>query len=163
MERECKRYIASHFYPDVIPGSFHKGYRCENLENLTFEDNSIDLTITQDVFEHVFNPKAAFQEIARTLKPGGMHIFTVPIVNKDKPTQVTAKLDENNRIVHLVENPEYHGNPISEDGSLVTNLWGYDICKFIFNATGLFTEMIYLDIIDLGIRAEYIEVLITRK
>jgi 2-polyprenyl-3-methyl-5-hydroxy-6-metoxy-1,4-benzoquinol methylase len=35
--------------------------------------------ITQDVMEHVFDPHHAFKEIARTLKPGGLHIFTTPI------------------------------------------------------------------------------------
>jgi hypothetical protein len=41
--------------------------------------------------------------------------------------------------------------------------WGYDITKHIFDACGLFTDVIYLDSLDWGIRAEYIEVLVTRK
>lgn len=163
LEREAPGYIASHYFPDVIPGTIFQDYRCENLEKMTFEDNSIDLQITQDVFEHILDPQAAFHEIARILKPGGMHIFTVPLVNKNNPTAVTARLDINNNIKHFIEKPEYHGNPISEQGSLVTTRWGYDICKLIYDETGLFTEMIYLDILELGIRAEYIEVLITRK
>ena len=48
-----------------------QGVRCENLEELTFPDESIDLHISQDVMEHVFQPKRAFAEIARTLRPGG--------------------------------------------------------------------------------------------
>ena len=66
-------------------------------------------------------------------------------------------------IEHFLEKPEYHGNPVSEEGSLVTMHWGYDICDYIFRSSGLFTQMIYIDAIDLGIRAEFIEVLITRK
>jgi hypothetical protein len=46
---------------------------------------------------------------------------------------------------------------------LVTVNWGYDITSFVFKTSGLFTEIVFLDILDLGIRAEYIEVLITRK
>jgi len=46
---------------------------------------------------------------------------------------------------------------------LVTVNWGYDITNFIFETSGLFTEIVFLDILDCGIRAEYIEVLITRK
>ena len=30
------------------------GVRCENLEALTFADSSIDLHVSQDVFEHLF-------------------------------------------------------------------------------------------------------------
>ncbi len=32
--------------------------------------------------EHIFDASKAFQEIARTLKSGGAHIFTNPLVNK---------------------------------------------------------------------------------
>jgi hypothetical protein len=46
---------------------------------------------------------------------------------------------------------------------LVTVNWGYDITNFIFETSRLFTEIVFLDILEYGIRAEYIEVLITRK
>jgi len=62
-----------------------------------------------------------------------------------------------------MEPPEYHGNPISSEGSLVTVNWGNDITTFIFETSELFTEIVFLDILEYGIRAEYIEVLITRK
>jgi hypothetical protein len=62
-----------------------------------------------------------------------------------------------------VQPPEYHRNPISAEGSLVTVHWGYDITNFIFETSGLFTEIVFLDILEYGIRAEYIEVLIVRK
>ena len=56
-----------------------KGLRRENLERLSFADNSFDLVITADVLEHVGDLKAALFEIARVLKPGGRHVFTVPV------------------------------------------------------------------------------------
>ena len=39
----------------------------------------------------------------------------------------------------------------------------YDITNFIFGTSGLFTEIVFLDILEYGIRVEYIEVLISRK
>jgi len=41
--------------------------------------------------------------------------------------------------------------------------WGYDICEYIFNSSGLFTHLFYIDDISKGIRAEYIDVLVTMK
>ena len=162
LRQQASLYIGSQYFSGVPSGEIKDGMRCENLEDLSFANESIDLHVTQDVMEHVFAPEHAFREIARTLKPGGMHIFTVPLVNKEKPTQVAARLRDDGSIEHLSD-PEYHGNPVSEDGALVTRRWGYDICEFIHATSGLFTQMVYIDNLDLGIRAELIEVLITRK
>lgn len=161
LAQHCRNYIGTQFFPGARPGSLVDGVRCEDLEALSFEDNSIDLHVTQDVFEHIFHPERAFKEIARTLRPGGMHIFTTPLVRKAGASKVCAAI-ENGKIIHL-EKPEYHGNPISGDGSLVTMKWGYNICDIIFEATGLFTQLIYVDALELGIRAELIEVLVTKK
>ena len=162
LARECSQYIASQFYPEHEPGRIVSGVRCENLEALTFRNESIDLHVTQDVMEHVFHPSRVFREIARTLKPGGAHIFTVPLVNKSNPSKVRARVNDNGQISHL-EPPVYHGNPIRSEGSLVTVDWGFDICQYIFESSGLFTHIVYLDDLSRGIRAEYIEVLVTFK
>ncbi len=163
LQNEAGKYIPSQYFLDVEYGKMHMGFRNENLEHLTFENESIDLHVSQDVFEHVFDPAQAFREISRTLKPGGAHIFTTPLVNKTRPTQWCAKMKSDGTVEHLIDVPEYHGNPVSEEGSLVTVHWGYDIAKYIFDACGLFTEMVYIDALDFGIRAEFIEVLVTRK
>jgi SAM-dependent methyltransferase len=138
------------------------GWRNEDLENLTFPDESFDLMVTQDVMEHIFNPGKAFYEIARTLKKGGAHIFTVPIVNKEQPSKLNAKKDENGNVI-ILGYPDYHGNPVDNQGSLVTMYWGYDICDYILKHSGLYTTIVYIDNLLLGIRAELIEVLISRK
>ena len=54
--------------------------------------------------EHVFNPDKAFFEIARTLKQGGSHIFTVPIINKFNETEKWAKNDKKKRMVGNIGN-----------------------------------------------------------
>jgi SAM-dependent methyltransferase len=162
LARECKRYISSQFFPDVARGSRVGEVRSEDLEQLTFSDASIDLHITQDVMEHLFHPARAFRELARTLKPGGGHIFTTPLVNKERPSKIRARSTADGEIVHL-EPPVYHGNPLSSKGSLVTVDWGLDICRHIFDACGLFTQIIWIDDLSRGIRAEFIEVLVTLK
>jgi SAM-dependent methyltransferase len=162
LRKECPGYIPTQFWTDVRPGRERDGVRCENLEALTFRDHSIDLHITQDVLEHVFHPSRAFAEIARTLRPGGAHIFTTPLVNKTRPSELCAQLRPDGSILHLME-PEYHGNPVNAGGALLTVRWGFDICRHIHDACGLFTQVIEIDNLERGIRAEYMEVLITWK
>jgi SAM-dependent methyltransferase len=161
LSAQCSAYVSSQFFSGVPSGQRVQQMRCENLEAMSFSDASVDVHVTQDVLEHVFDPDAVFREIARTLVPGGMHIFTTPLVNKHSRTERAASL-VNGEIVHHLP-PEYHGNPVSAEGSLVTMRWGYDITEHIARASGLSTQLVYLDALELGIRAEYIEVLITRK
>ena len=160
--KEAANYIPSQYFPDTPSGSFKWGYRSENIEKMTFADESIDLHISQDVMEHIFNPERAFKEIARTLRPGGAHIFTVPIVNKGGRTSRRATLDAQGNVMHLKE-AQYHGNPVDETGALVTFDWGYDICEKIHTDSGLFTHIVQIDDLSHGIRAEYIDVLVSIK
>ena len=159
---ECSHYLPTQYFPDKKSGSIVNAVRCENIEALTFANESIDIHITQDVVEHIFNPNKAFKEIARTLKPGGLHIFTVPLTNKINPTKQRAKLLKNKQVFHI--EPEFfHYNPMSNEPTLVTFDWGYDICNYIFKACGLFTQIIYIEDLSQGIKAEYNEVLLTIK
>jgi SAM-dependent methyltransferase len=160
--KEAANYIPSQYFPDTPGGSFKWGYRSENIEKLTFADESIDLHISQDVMEHIFSPERAFKEIARTLRLGGAHIFTLPIVNKGGRTSRRATLDAPGNVIHLKE-AQYHGNPVDETGALVTFDWGYDICEKIHAASGMFTHIVQIDDLSNGIRAEYIDVLVSIK
>lgn len=162
LANEAGQYIPSQYFQGNIPGELISGFRNENLESLSFADETIGLHVSQDVFEHIFNPVLAFREIARTLQPGGAHVFTVPLVRKDEPTRRRATLGTDGTITHHVP-PQYHGNPIDDNGSLVTIDWGYDICDFIARVSGLATEMHCIDDLSQGVRGEYIEVLVSRK
>jgi len=162
LKQECKKYIGSQYYSDREFGSIINGYRNENLEKQTFDNQIFDIVITQDVLEHIYNPQEAFFEIARTLKNGGAHIFTVPIINKFNKTEIWATLGENGEPV-FSKAEEWHGNPIDEKGSPVTMHWGYDIVDYIREASDLKTKIEYIHDLNHGIWAEYIEVLVTKK
>ncbi|MBM3777389.1 MAG: class I SAM-dependent methyltransferase [Acidimicrobiia bacterium] len=157
---ECPGYVASHFYPDVPPGAMRNGVRSENLEAQTFPDGAFDLVVTQDVFEHVLRPADAFREVGRTLRPGGMHVFTVPWYPR-QPTRVRAVMEEAG--VRFVHPPVYHYNPIDASGSLVVTDWGDDLCEFVFEHSHLSTTV--FSVIDRrqGIQAEFNEVFVSRK
>jgi SAM-dependent methyltransferase len=161
--RDAPGYSWSFFDPEHPTGTKHPtlDWRNENIQALTFPAGSFDLFITQDVLEHVYEPHRAVAEIARVLRPGGLHICTVPIVNKSAPSSRRARRTAQG-IEHFVE-PSYHGDPIHADGTLVTFDWGYDIVQYLDRFSGMHTTMLYIDDISRGIRAEAIEVLIMRK
>ncbi len=164
LRTHCSNYSTSQYLPNCEFGSIDPvtGFRSEDLEALTFADNTFDLFITQDVMEHIFNPLKASKEIARVLKPGGAHIFSVPIMNKSLPTQRWAALKSDNSIDFIMP-AEYHGNPVDDKGALVTMHYGYDLAGMITQHTGCPTTIVQIDNIELGIRAEYIEVLVMQK
>ena len=163
LAREAKSYTATQWDPSIPFGSVHpkKGYRSEDLQAQTFADDSFDLVVTQDVFEHIFAPDKAIREIARTLRPNGAFIATVPIVLRREPTRRRASLAGGEIVHHLP--PEYHGNPMSSDGSLVTIDWNYDIVSYLQFHSGLSFMLIFTDNLDIGVRGEHIEVLIGFK
>jgi glycosyltransferase involved in cell wall biosynthesis/glycogen synthase/SAM-dependent methyltransferase len=164
LAKECKNYTYTQYDPDLGFGNTHcsRGYRSENLEQQTFPDESFDIVVSQDMMEHIFDAEAAFKDIHRTLKPGGAHIFTTPLVNKEKPTQRRAELRHDGTVHHLIH-PEYHENPMSSEGSLVTFHWGYDIVDLIKKYVSDNAEIIHQSDPHMGIEAEYIEVLVQCK
>ena len=164
LAKGCKNYTASQYDPNLPFGSLHpaNGYRSEDLEKQTFANESFDIVVTQDVMEHIFDAEAAFRDIHRTLKPGGAHVFTTPLVKKEKPSQRRAERKPDGTIEHLFP-PEYHGNPMSSEGSLVTWHWGFDITEWIEKTSSGQAELIHPTDPAMGIEAEYIEVVVQRK
>ena len=137
-----------------------EGRRSEDIEQLTFPDASFDVFITQDVFEHLFDPAAAFREIARVLRPGGLHIFTVPWW-PDEPTLVRAVRTAEG-VEHL-RKPQYHHDPIDPKGALVVRQWGDDLMEFIQAASGLATEVYDTQDRHLGLNGTFQQVFVTRR
>jgi SAM-dependent methyltransferase len=75
-----KSFIRSEYITTVPFGTqISERLYSQDLERLTFQNNSFDLVITEDVLEHVRNLDLALKEIHRVLKVGGYHVFTVPI------------------------------------------------------------------------------------
>lgn len=163
LRRECRNYSFSQLDTSIPAGSIHpeKLHRSEDLENLTFADDEFDVVITQDVFEHLFNPDKAAKEIVRILKPGGAHILTTPLTRQNKPSRRRCSLVDG-EIVNLLP-PIYHGNPMSESGSIVTVDWGYDLLSFLTHHTGTSAIMFVIDDFENGLRAPLMEVVVNNK
>ncbi|MFC2154209.1 ATP-binding cassette domain-containing protein [Candidatus Altiarchaeota archaeon] len=132
------RYVCSEYFDGCKPGTIHaSGVRCEDIESLSFPDESFDIIITQDVIEHIPHPEKAFAEIYRALKPGGSHIFTVPI-HEGHATKVRAN-KEDGKINYLLP-PVRHLDGLRPEGILLYTDWGDDLVDKL-NAWGMPTQI----------------------
>ncbi len=114
------RYVFSEYFPNRPPGSLINGILNQDLHHLTFRNNLFDLVITQDVFEHVQHPSIAFYEIFRVLKPGGVHLITVPLHGNQTIKRID---DDGNKLLP----EEYHNDHQDKGGALVYTNFGRDI------------------------------------
>ena len=105
----------------------------ESLLKLSYLSNFFDIVITSETLEHVPDFDKSMQEIHRVLKPGGTHIFTIPIVWDRPYTKVRAKV-ENGRLLHIFP-PSYHGSKYENQSDyLVFYEFGRDIIQRCKNA-----------------------------
>lgn len=49
-----------------------------NVDKIPFHDDTFDVIVCKDVFEHLLNPTHTVSEIKRVLKPGGVFLLHVP-------------------------------------------------------------------------------------
>ncbi len=123
--------VGSEFLGDRCPcGSTDKnGVRNETLTALSFPDRSFDILISLDVLEHIPDYQLAFNECCRVLRPGGKMMWSVPFISNSPTNVVRAKI-ENDKIVHILE-PEYHGDPLSSDGVLCFQYFGWEMLELL--------------------------------
>lgn len=123
--------VGSEFIPHrAAPGTVDSsGIRCEDLERLSFADESFDYIMSLDVLEHVFSYEAALQEMLRILKPGGVAIVTVPFKWDQAKTVRRAELD-GGTVRHLLP-PIYHGDPVNKNGVLLVFDYGWDLLDYM--------------------------------
>lgn len=118
--KDLPKYTCCEYFDGVPSGEYQDGILCVDLCNIPFPEETFDLVITEDVFEHIVNYERAMEEILRVLKAGGCHIFTVPVHENKKTESRDGKL------------PVYHDDPVRpDDGTLVITDWGEDIGDII--------------------------------
>ena len=104
----------------------------QDLQRISFRDESLDMVISAEVFEHVPDPYRAHREIFRVLAPGGSHVFTVPAdINPAANDTRLSMIDGEGKLWHrdsvtgFDKPPLYHGDPMHpKDGILVFTIFG---------------------------------------
>lgn len=124
-----KNIIKSEYYDDTPRGEYKNGVRSEDLQNLTFENDSFNIITVLDVFEHLSDPEKAFSEIHRTLKPNGIAVISVPIDDRIEKTTRFAEIAGGE--INYFREPAYHSDRLREKGALVFTEFGMDIEKNI--------------------------------
>jgi hypothetical protein len=124
-----KHFFNSAFFPNLSIGS-KLGERsfCQDLQQLTFPDNSFDIVISEDVLEHIRHYEKALKEIWRVLKHGGIHVFTVPI---DMNNSTITRIDTTGDKDIFLYPPEYHGDSLRSGGILAYRTFGKDLPEIL--------------------------------
>ncbi len=106
--------------------NFLKGIRSEDISKLSYQSGSFDLVLHSEVLEHVDNVDKALKECRRILKPGGICVFTVPLIMSRK-TKRKARIDPATKSVNYYDKPSFHGS--GEEDNLVFWEFGGDFIK----------------------------------
>ena len=133
LKRHFKSVFTSEYIDPDRLGDTIDGIRNEDVQNLSFDDESLDLITSNQVFEHVPNDIQGYKECYRVLKVGGTLVFSVPLKNIPKTLQRAKK--NGLEIEHILP-PEYHNARTTGSGSVLT-FWTHsehDICSRVASA-----------------------------
>ena len=121
-----KNVVGSEYFgKQYESGNIINGILHEDAMNLSFEDETFDLIMSNDVFEHVADYRSALSESSRVLKTGGKMFLSIPFDIRKDETEIRAKITDGNLV--NIKDPIYHGNPFDRNGSLVFTDFGWDI------------------------------------
>lgn len=128
MDKKIIDLIGSEYInPQFASGQYNEqGIRHEDLTQLSFPEASLDKLISFDCLEHIPDYKSALQECFRVLKDDGYFMASFPFNTNEYNTLVRAAIDEKGHISHFCE-PEFHGDPLSEEGCLSYYTFGWDV------------------------------------
>lgn len=138
--RQLPKLMFSDYRGPERLGELIDGVRNEDMSRFTYPDAAFDIILSSDTLEHVPDFRAALSETRRVLRPGGRHIFTVPVVWTHKTTEVRARIGDDGEIVHLLP-ALYHGRgsgaykfiPVGVDLLAFTE-FGRDIVEYVREA-----------------------------
>lgn len=117
----CSEYLAEpdHWLRGQVP---HRDLRRIGLPPATFH-----AVICNEVLEHVEELVPALQGLAEVITLGGYLIATVPFLYGQHEHVVKAIWRGEGQEPEVIGEPDYHGNPVSQQGSLVYRYPGWKL------------------------------------
>ena len=104
------------------------GFRIEDLEGLSLEDQTVDAVYSISVIEHTKDPRKVIDEIDRVLKPGGIFVCSFDISFETRSPMHVRHVEELVAHITRVFEPPSDWGPIlfeslPADSSIVTTHW----------------------------------------
>ena len=144
LHKRASHLTYSEYFDGVTPGAYKGRVQCQDVQKLTYANDSFDVCTCTEVFEHVPNDLEGFREIYRVLKPGGLFLFTVPL--SDRKQTIECALLKEGKLIHL-ERPEYHDDHIRGVGAVLCyRNYGLDIVERLSLAGFKNTEIILVKV-----------------
>ena len=154
MLKEKVDYYATEYDPAKIAAGTHPREYAD-FQKLHYTDNTFDLVIASDVFEHVRDDRSGYREIFRVLKEGGTLVLTVPYEHERMET--IRRVDTSGaEDLHLLE-PEYHGGG---GHTLTYRNYGRDLLPLL-QSSGYAVTRVVVDLPAWGITGQ--SVFVARK
>jgi len=152
----CRRYLgrphytcSGYFWDKPFGVELRPGVWNQDCQRLSFPDARFDIVISSEIMEHVRNPWLGFREIRRVLKPGGIHVFTIPY-REDRLTTPRVDISGEHDVYLLPK--QYHLDPYRTEDSLVYTDFGRDLPDLLrplhFDTTLLRVQHTTFDIQD---------------
>ncbi|MGC8638478.1 MAG: class I SAM-dependent methyltransferase [Isosphaeraceae bacterium] len=134
VKRRYPHTLGSEYLRDGTPSGQknHAGIRHEDLTELSFADESFDALVSLEVLEHIPDFRRALAECARVLAVGGKMLLCAPF-HRGPNHLLRARVRDDGSIEHL-HPPEYHGDPLDQNGCLCFHHFGWDILDFLKQA-----------------------------
>ena len=116
LKQRFARFECSEYFGPTALGERVNGVRNEDVQQLSFPNDTFDLVSCTEVFEHVPDYLAGFSQVCRVLRPQGWFVLTVPFFDAEQ-TKAICRLTPTGDLQWL-QQEEYHDSQVTGVGTV---------------------------------------------